>query len=679
MNSAIGAFERYLNRRYPGSSTVQHYVNDLRLFQRCVDKPPREVTRQDVARFVEDQLARGLTATTINRRLACLHHFFEFLAAEAEDDSWANPVIWRQHQVKEGQPLPRDINDTDMERLSRCIQHPRDRLMFGLMYEAGLRVGEVAALRVVDLIPSSHAEQGARMRVCGKGQKERIVPLSVVLTKWWEEWLAQRPQVESDALFITRRKEGISERGIQDRLAYYCRQAGVQVSCHQLRHTFGRRMAEAEMPLPSLAKLLGHAQVTTTQLYIAGAGVDVRADYEAAMNRLDAECPGSSLFPATPCEPTGVPPAPLGSGTAGGGAALTPLETSEVPLDVDRLWTGLPVWLVEPLADYMAYRQHRWKASRARHNASNLLWTLCQAWRWLLEEREVDGFEALSRRDVAAYVDARLGAGIAASTLNRQLRDLRAFLRFIEEQGQPIAPGVFRLGWLKEGRPLPQFLSEEEYWRLEVHMLTCTAAGTPDDRLDRAWFYLLAHGGLRLCELRDVRLSEVDLGGQRLVIREGKGKRDRVIPLSVTTVTVLRDYLAVRSTAPTDHLLVFHQQALRSRWVQERLYRYGAAVNVRVSPHRLRHTLATRLVNVGMSITSIQRLLGHERLGTTMIYARVHDATVERDFREAMARLEATRKQHSAAMQTKAMPLVEELFSHTRESVSVAGQAPNFV
>jgi len=679
MNETIQAFERYLNRRYPGRSTVRHYVNDVRLFQQVVDKPPRQVTRQDIAHFVEDQLARGLCATTVNRRLACLHHFFEFLAEETEDDSWANPVIWRQHQVKEGQPLPRDIKDADLERLLRCIHHPRDRLMFGLMYEAGLRVGEVAALRVEDLIPSSHPEHGARMRVRGKGQKERIVPLSVALTQWWEEWLAQRPAVENDALFVTRRKEGISERGIQDRLAYYCRQAGVQVRCHQLRHTFGRRMAEAEMPLPSLAKLLGHAQVTTTQLYIAGAGVDVRADYEAALNRLDAERPGSSLFPATPCEPTGVPPAPVGPGTADGGAVVTPPETSEVPLDVDRLGTGLPAWLVEPLADYVAYRQHRWKASRARHNAANLLWTVCQVWRWLLEEREVDGFVALSRRDVAAYVDARLGAGIAASTLNRQLRDLRAFLRFVEEQGQPIAPGIFRLGWLKEGRSLPRFLSEEEYQRLEAHVMTCTATGTQDDCLERAWFYLLAHGGLRLCELRDLRLGDVDLEGQRLVIREGKGKRDRVIPLSVTTVTALRDYLAVRGAAPTDHLLVFHQQALRSRWVQAHLSRYGAAVNVTVSPHRLRHTLATRLVNAGMNITSIQRLLGHERLGTTMIYARVHDATVERDFREAMARLKAGRERYSAAVQTEVMPLVEEFFSHTRESVSVAGQAPDYV
>jgi len=679
MNDAIREFERYLNRRCPGSSTVKHYINDLRLFQRFINKPACEVTGLDIDRFIEDQLARGLTATTVNRRLASLHHFFEFLADEADDDAWANPVVWRRQRMKEGQPLPRDISDADAERLFACIDHPRDRLMFDLMCWVGLRVREVATLRVSDLIPSGNPGAGARLRVRGKGQKERVVPLTPALTQQWEEWLEQRPAVESNALFITRRKRGISVRGIQDRLAHYCRQARVEVSCHQLRHTFGRRMAEAEMPLPSLSKLLGHARVTTTQVYIAGAGVDVRADYEAAMGRLEAERPGSPLFPAAPLEPTGIPPSPTEPGASGGEAEVTRSETPAAPPDVSRFWASLPAWLVEPLANYIAGRQRRWKPSQVRHHTRNRLQTLRQVWRWLLEERDVSGLAALGRRDVQAYVDARLRAGVAASTVNRQLRDLWAFLRFVEDRGQPIAPGVFRIARLKEGKPLPRFLTEEEYRRLEALVLNETAAGIRDDRLDRAWFYLLAYGGLRLSELCDLRLGDVDLEGLRLAVREGKGKRDRIIPLSVTTVAILHDYLAARGTAQTDRLLIFRQQDIKPDLVQGRLRRYGEAAGVEVSPHRLRHTLATRLVNAGMDIVSIQRLLGHEKLDTTMIYARVYDTTVERDFRRAMARLEAGRERRPAIARTESMLLVEELFLHTREPVSVATQAPNCV
>ena len=679
MDEAIRKFESYLNRRYPNSSTVRSYVSDLQIFKRFIDKPPREVTKSDIDRFVEDQLASHLVATTVNRRLACLHSVFEFLADEAEDDTWANPVVWRRQRVKEGKPLPRDLSDADVERLLACIDHPRDRLMFGLMHGVGLRVGEVAALRVSDFIPCDDRAAGGRLRVRGKGQKERVVPLTPVLTQQWQAWLAQRPTVESDALFITRRKKGISTRGIQERLAHYARQAGVPVTCHRLRHTFGRRMIEGQMPVLSLSKLMGHEQVTTTQIYIAGAGVDVRADYEAAMRCLEAECPGSPLFPATAPPSTGGSPSPTGVEGEKGEAALTCPEPREAPLDLSRFWVGLPPWLVQEMADYIVRQQRRWKPSQVRHHTRVRLQTLRQVWRWLLKEREVKAFAALSRRDVQAYVDARLQEGCAASTLNRQLRDLWAFLRFVEEQGQQIAPGVFRVVPLKEGKPLPRYLTEQEYRQLEQTLLQETALGTGDDYFDRAWFYLLAHQGLRISELCDLRVGDVDLQGRRLVIRQGKGKRDRFIPLSATTVTVVGDYLSVRGTAQSDPLLLFRQQKVKPGLVQARLRRYGRAIGVQVSPHRLRHTLATRLWNIGTDIVSIQHLLGHEKLETTQIYTHVYNATVERDFRQAMARLEGERECRPAATQTEPMALVEELSSHIREPVSVVNQALNCV
>lgn len=674
MSTAIQEFERYLNCRYPGRSTAKHYVSDLQVFQRFMDEPPRDVTRQDVSRFVEDQLTQGHSAATVNRRLASLHSFFEFLAGEADDDTWANPVVWRQHRVKEGSTLPRDISDANVEQLFAHIDHPRDRCMFGLMCWAGLRVGEVAALRISDIIPVTLFE-GVRLRVRGKGQKERMIPLTLDLVRDLEAWLTQRPQVESDALFITRRKRGISERGIQDRLAYYSRQAGIKVSCHQLRHTFGRRMAEGHMPLPSLSKMMGHAHVTTTQVYIAGAGLDVRADYEAAIDRLEAECPGSSLFPAT--LPEQMTPSLPGTENKADEDTVRP----QIPetLDLSRFWAGLPDWLTQPMADYIVQRQQRWKPSQVQHHTRVRLYTLCQIWRWLLEEREVRRFVDLGRRDVEAYVQMRLQASIAASTLNRQLRDLWAFLRFVEERGQPISPGVFRIPRLKEVKPLPRFLSEEEYRRLEEQVLSQTAAGTRDDRFDRAWFYLLALAGLRLSELCDLLVEDVDLTGQRLVVREGKGRRDRVIPLLETTATVLCEYLAVRGHAQTGHLMIFGQTAVKPRLIEDRLARYGSAVGLRVWPHRLRHTLATRLVNAGMSIVSLQRLLGHDKLETTMIYARVHDATVVQDFRLAMARLEVAQKARFASVSAESMSLAERLFSHIHKPVLEATQTANCV
>ena len=673
MDGAIRDFEHYLERRYPGRSTAKHYVNDLKHFQQLIGKPPRTVTRRDVDAFVEDQLTQGLAAPTVNRRLASLHHFFEFLADQADDDTWTNPVVWRRHRVKEGKPLPRDASDVEVEQLFAHIDHPRDRLMFDLMCEVGLRAGEVKDLCLSDFIPSSDNGVGARLRVRGKGQKERVVPLTTALTQEWEAWLAERPAVECNAVFITRRKRGISVRGIQERMAHYCRLAGVKVTCHQLRHTFGRRMAEGQMPMPSLSKMMGHAQVTTTQGYIAGAAIDVRADYEAAMSRLEAERPGSISLPPTPSEAVDVSPEPPEPEADDSGAAIRPSESiEELSENLSRFWTGLPTWLTEPLTEYIAHRRRRWKPSQKEHHTQARLYTLCPLWRWLLEERAIDEFAALGRRDVQAYVEARLEAGPAASTVNLDLRELWAFLRFVEAHGEIVSPGVFRVARLKEEKPLPRFLTEEEYQRLEAHLLDQTTIGTRDNRLDRAWFYLLAHGGLRLGELRDLCLGDVDLEGRRLMVRDGKGKKDRAIPLSDATVKALQGYLAVQGQAQTDHLLIFRQQKVKPGLVQGRLRRYGKAVDVKVSPHRLRHTLATRLVNTGMEITSIQRLLGHDKLDTTMIYAQVHDATVEGDFRQAMARLEGEVEQKPATESLdpeSVKGLAEEFFSHICEPV----------
>jgi site-specific recombinase XerC len=96
-------------------------------------------------------------------------------------------------------------------------------------------------------------------------------------------WLAVRPAAEDQALFLNRFGHRFTVTGIQDRLAHYCRQAGVWITCHQLRHTFGRHMVEGRMPVTSLQRLLGHARIRTTQVYMHISDRQVQADYEAAM------------------------------------------------------------------------------------------------------------------------------------------------------------------------------------------------------------------------------------------------------------------------------------------------------------------------------------------------------------------------------------------------------------
>ncbi len=638
METAIVQFEQHIQRRYPHSSTSKHYGYDLRQFSQLIDKRPRAITRKDVDRFIEEQLGRSLAATTVNRRLAALHEFFEYVAAEEDADDWPNPVHWSRHKVREGKALPRDASEAEIVRLFEKITRPRDVAMFRLMLDVGLRVGEIAKLCMDDLSLVAEGQRG-RLRIRGKGDKERFVWLLEETLQIVQAWLDVRPSVTAAALFVTRRKQAFSVRGIQERLTHYCRLAGVKLSPHQLRHSFGRRMAEANMPVTSLAALLGHEQVTTTQIYISGAGLDIQADYQVAIERLQAERPTVNLAPdetvvfsesSDVWSLAGVKPS----------TASSTLEPEKV--DVQRYWEGLPLWLIECLEPYIRYRQHRWKPSQVAHHTRTRLQTLRGIWRWLLDEEHIGSLADLRRIHLQHFVDARLISDISPSTVNRELSELWAVLRYYEERGVAICPSVFRVPRPKEGERLPRFLSEEAYRRLEQQMIQTTQPGTRDDWLDRTWFYLLSEAGLRLGEVCDLRLGDIDLAAQRLLVREGKGNRDRSVPLSPELQTALRNYLPLRGSAQSDHLLLHREQFLKPTLIQKRLRRHGQQVHVAVSPHRLRHTLATRLLNEGMPITSLQKLLGHEHVATTLIYARVHDETVQQDYERAYARLNAS-------------------------------------
>ena len=103
----------------------------------------------------------------------------------------------------------------------------------------------------------------------------------------------------------------------------------------------------------------------------------------------------------------------------------------------------------------------------------------------------------------------------------------------------------------------------------------------------------------------------------------------------------LRAYLAVRGMGPSSHVFLYRNAPLCKDLLRSRLQAAGARVGVKVSPHALRHTFATQLLNAGCQVTSIQKLLGHRRLNSTMVYARVHDRTVADDYFAAMDRIES--------------------------------------
>jgi site-specific recombinase XerD len=309
--------------------------------------------------------------------------------------------------------------------------------------------------------------------------------------------------------------------------------------------------------------------------------------------------------------------------------------------DLSRQQAGLPDWLVEQLTRYQHLMERNWRPARLDASIRRFWSSHARMWRWLVTERGVTEFQDLKRAYIMDYVDHRLASGYAVSGINGDLRCFCAFLRFLEDQDFVLPQALFRVPSLKQPDTLPKFLTDVQVRLLRDDLEDrVERAGTPaqqrDALLDRAAFYLLWQGGLRLGEVEELELDDLDLPNRRLMVRKGKGLKDRTVYLTGTAVEAMRAYLDVRGMGPTNHLFLYRNEPLSKDLVRDRVKAAGERVGVKAYPHRLRHTFGTQLVNAGCPVTSIQKFLGHKRLNSTMIYARVHDRTVAEDYYAAM-------------------------------------------
>jgi len=283
MLNEIESFVNWVRRRNPQARTWRDYRYDLRQFVAVVgDRPPEAVTFHDVDCFVINQTERGFKAATVNRRLAAVMSFYTFLADE--HPRLICPVLPHRHNLKPPHRLPRPAQESIVGQFFGVIQDKRDRAMFTLMLRCGLRISEVARLQLADLYLN---ESLPRLVVSGKGNKERAVYLSPQAERILRDWLRERPRENSNFVFLSYLGNGLSTTAIHKRLMRYRTEAGITLTAHQLRHTFANDLLEAEVPVTTIQKLLGHAWLESTQTYVAANDKQVQADYQTACRHLE--------------------------------------------------------------------------------------------------------------------------------------------------------------------------------------------------------------------------------------------------------------------------------------------------------------------------------------------------------------------------------------------------------
>ena len=283
ITNSIVNYRRFLKRRNFSSHTVVNYLNRLRQFILWIDIPIEMVTDKKIGEYIDILLDKRLTPVTINCHLRSIRVFYQYL--RYEEGIRANQPVKRGLCLRVPRPLPRFLNDDEVNQLFAVIKNIRDMAIFKIMLRCGLRVEEVANLTcgAIDL-------KRKRIMVHGKGSKDRVVYISDDAHEALDRYLKLRAFPRVKKVFLvekgTCKGNPISVRGIQKRMEYYSKKAGLEVSCHRLRHTMATQLLNADADLETIQDLLGHNWITTTQRYCKVSNLKVQRYYFKAMEKV---------------------------------------------------------------------------------------------------------------------------------------------------------------------------------------------------------------------------------------------------------------------------------------------------------------------------------------------------------------------------------------------------------
>jgi integrase/recombinase XerC len=266
-------FDQLTVEKRASEHTVKSYQRDIkRLSNYCTDRTIHkwsDLKQSDIRSHIASRHRQGINSKSLQRELSAIRSFYNFLLKKHLADS--NPA---QHvkAPKQARKLPKTL-DVDqinglLEAGTNSTLEIRDLAMFELFYSSGLRLGELAALDLTDIDLSDNS----LIVRAGKGGKSRLLPIGSKAITAINNWLQQRltyAVVSESALFVSTRGTRLGQRSIELRLEQWCTKKGIaeHIHPHMLRHSFASHLLESSEDLRAVQELLGHSNISTTQIY----------------------------------------------------------------------------------------------------------------------------------------------------------------------------------------------------------------------------------------------------------------------------------------------------------------------------------------------------------------------------------------------------------------------------
>ena len=276
MSAFAGVIDQYLEElkfaRRASPHTVSNYARDLKAVAKSAEQMNivqwSELQVSDMRAIISDQHRSGISGRSLARRLSAVRGLYNYLIDHAlTNHNPAKDIL----APKDKKALPATLDPEELSRLlSKRTNDPmisRDLAMFELMYSSGLRLAELVGIDLCDLDLSI-----GQVRVTGKGGKMRDLPVGENAVQAVNEWLAHRrslPGADESAVFLSSRGKRIAPRTVQMRLKKLASSQGLERHCypHMLRHSFASHMLESSGDLRAVQELLGHVDISTTQIY----------------------------------------------------------------------------------------------------------------------------------------------------------------------------------------------------------------------------------------------------------------------------------------------------------------------------------------------------------------------------------------------------------------------------